>query len=167
MKLSIVIPVYNESKTIHQLLETVEGVKLGKDLKKEIILVDDCSTDGTCDFLKKIEKKHRVLYHQKNRGKGAALRTGFAAATGDFIVIQDADLEYNPQEYPKLLKPLIDGRADVVYGSRFVGSEEHRTLYFWHYLANRFLTTLSNMLSNLNLTDMETCYKAFTGTALK
>jgi glycosyltransferase involved in cell wall biosynthesis len=130
---------------------------------KEIVVVDDYSTDGTVDLLKKIggeTENIRVFYHDRNRGKGAALRTGFAGVRGDIVIIQDADLEYDPREYPRMLEPILDGRADVVYGSRFLGGP-HRVLFFWHYVGNQFLTLLSNMLSNLNLTDMETCYKAF------
>jgi glycosyltransferase involved in cell wall biosynthesis len=132
------------------------------DYEKEIILVDDCSTDGTREILKGMEGRDslRILYHDINRGKGAALRTGFSHVTGDIVIVQDADLEYNPKEYPVLLEPILDGRADVVYGSRFLGGP-HRVLFFWHYLGNMVLTTLSNMFTNLNLTDMETCYKVF------
>jgi len=132
-------------------------------LEKEIIIVDDCSTDGTRDILKALERNPgiRVFCHEKNMGKGAALRTGFKHASGDIVIIQDADLEYNPQEYHRLIKPILDGRADVVYGSRFVTTEERRVLFFWHYLGNSFITFLSNMFTNLNLTDIETCYKVF------
>jgi len=160
MKLSIVIPCYNERKTIRALVDAVRAAPVAD---KEIILVDDCSTDGTRDLLKsEIEPLvARVLYHDANQGKGAALRTGFAAATGDVVIVQDADLEYDPQEYPRLLKPVLDGKADVVFGSRFMGAEAHRVVYFWHMVGNRFLTLLSNMCTNLNLTDMETCYKLF------
>lgn len=160
MKLSIVIPVYNECSTIHLILEQVQAV----DLDKEIIMVDDCSTDGTRDRLDELAKdvdNIRVLYHEVNKGKGAALRTGFEAATGDVVLIQDADLEYDPSEYPKLLKPIEDGKADVVFGSRFAGGQSHRVLYFWHSLGNTFLTIMSNMFTDMNLTDMETCYKVF------
>ena len=158
-KLSIVIPVYNERDTLHILISKVEAV----DYRKEIILIDDCSTDGTRDVLKKYEGQEniQVLYHEHNKGKGAALRTGFSKAQGDIIIIQDADLEYDPVDYGILLAPILDGRADVVYGSRFQGGT-HRVLFFWHYLGNKFLTTLSNMFTNLNLTDMETGYKVFT-----
>ncbi len=158
-KLSIVIPVYNERDTLHILISKVEAV----DYAKEIILVDDYSTDGTRDVLKKYEDKDnfQVLYHDRNKGKGAALRTGFSKAQGDIIIIQDADLEYDPVDYEILLAPILDGRADVVFGSRFQGGT-HRVLFFWHYLGNKFLTTLSNMFTNLNLTDMETGYKVFT-----
>ena len=167
MKLSVVIPVYNEQRTVEEVVRRVRKV----DLAKEIIIVDDASTDGTQELLRKIQetypKEIRVFYHNRNFGKGAALRTGFAVAHGDVIVVQDADLEYDPQEYKKLLKPIADGRADVVFGSRFLGSEEHRVLFFWHYAGNKFLTLLSNMLTNLNLTDMETGYKMFRGHILK
>ena len=158
--LSVVIPVYNEVDTIEQIVEAVRASEID-DL--EIILVDDGSTDGTRDVLRqKIEPKvTRVIFHERNQGKGAALRTGFAAASGDVVIVQDADLEYDPSEYPKLIAPIVSGRADVVFGSRFVGGEPHRVLYFWHSVVNRFLTTLSNIFTNLNLTDMEVCYKVF------
>ena len=162
MKLSIVIPVYNEAATILDLLKLVSSVEVGMD--KELVLVDDCSKDGTRDVLRQVAADHpgwRVLFHEVNQGKGAALRTGFAAATGDYVIIQDADLEYDPREYPILLRPLTEGRADVVFGSRFQGGGPHRVCFFWHYLGNKFLTTLSNMMTNLNLTDMEVCYKVF------
>jgi len=159
MKLSVVIPVYNEAATIAALIERVRAVPLDT----EIIVVDDCSTDGTGNILRGLPAAPDLvrLFHPVNRGKGAALRTGFRAATGDVVVIQDADLEYDPSEYAKMLLPIEDGRADVVYGSRFVGGDCHRVLYFWHSLGNRFLTLLSNAFTNLNLTDMETCYKMF------
>ena len=159
VKLSVVIPVYNEVGTIKEIVSRVQAV----DLEKEIIIVDDGSTDGTRELLPEITLSHeniRVLYHDRNQGKGAALRTGFEGATGDIVIIQDADLEYDPREYPVLLAPILDGRADIVYGSRFLGGP-HRVLFFWHYLGNKFLTLLSNALTNLNLTDMETCYKVF------
>jgi len=162
MKLSIVIPIYNEAATILELLNLVTAVNIGMD--RELVLVDDCSKDGTRDVLKKVAADHpdwQVLFHEVNQGKGAALRTGFAAATGDFVIIQDADLEYDPREYPLLLRPLIENRADVVFGSRFQGGGPHRVCFFWHYLGNKFLTTFSNTMTNLNLTDMEVCYKVF------
>lgn len=158
--LSVVIPAYNEVATIDRLIATVVDV----DLDKEIIVVDDSSTDGTQELLTSLQAAHpslRVLRHEKNRGKGAALRTGFAEARGRFVIVQDADLEYDPSEYPKMLEPLVEGAADVVYGSRFVGGDSHRVIYFWHLVGNRVLTLLSNMFTNLNLTDMETCFKAF------
>jgi glycosyltransferase involved in cell wall biosynthesis len=160
VKVSIVIPVYNEKTTIEEILRRVQAVKLG--LAREVVIVDDCSSDGTRDFLKRLAKRpgFKIVFHDKNRGKGAALRTGFSQASGNIILVQDADLEYDPREYPRLLEPILDGRADVVYGSRFL-SGPHRVFFFWHYLGNKLLTTFSNMVSNLNLTDMETCYKVF------
>jgi glycosyltransferase involved in cell wall biosynthesis len=159
MKLSVVVPVFNERPTIAEIIRRVQAVDVG--LEKEIIVVDDCSTDGTGEFLQaQAPPGIKIVRHDKNRGKGAALRTGFAQAGGDIVLVQDADLEYDPREYSRLLGPILDGRAEVVYGSRFLGGP-HRVLYFWHYVGNRFLTTVSNMLSNLNLTDMETCYKVF------
>ena len=160
MKLSIVIPCYNEAATIERLLETVRAAPWPE---MEIIVVDDGSTDGSRELLKgrlRSRVDHLVV-HEVNRGKGAALRSGIRAATGGAVIIQDADLEYDPAEYPRLLAPIVDGRADVVYGSRFMGGAPHRVLYFWHSVGNGFLTVLSNMFTNLNLTDMETCYKAF------
>ncbi len=170
MLLSIIIPVYNERQTLESLVEKVRSVDLSSlGLDREVVVVDDCSQDGTSEVAQKLadEGKIRLIRHQKNQGKGAALQTGFQGAQGDLLLIQDADLEYDPEEYPKLLKPIVDGKADVVYGSRFMGGEPHRVLYFWHYLGNRFLTLLSNMVTNLNLTDMETCYKVFRSPVLK
>ncbi|BCS55507.1 glycosyltransferase family 2 protein [Geobacter sp. SVR] len=158
MKLTVVIPVYNERETIEELYQSVKAV----DLDKEIILVDDFSTDGTREILAGFtDRSTRVVFHDRNMGKGAALRSGFLYATGDVVIVQDADLEYDPKEYPRMIEPIIAGKADVVYGSRFMGGEAHRVLYFWHRIGNGFLTLLSNMMTNLNLTDMETCYKAF------
>lgn len=166
MKLSIVIPVYNEVAYVRTVIERVLAVPL-PGLEKEIVLVDDCSTDGTRELLVALAAEARsggtlnLLMQTVNAGKGAALRRGFAAARGDFVIVQDADLEYDPAEYPKLLAPLLDGKADVVFGSRFAGGEPHRVLYFWHSLGNKALTLFSNALTNLNLTDMECCYKLF------
>ena len=160
MRLSIVIPCYNEYSTIKNL---VMAVKASPVEDKEIVIVDDCSVDGTREILKKeIEPLvDKIFYHDINKGKGAALSTGFKYVTGDIVVIQDADLEYNPREYPQLISPIVEGKADVVYGSRFIGGQERRVLYFWHMIGNRFLTLLSNAFTNINLTDMETCYKVF------
>ena len=163
MKLSVVIPVYNEAGTIREIIQRV----LAAPSEKEVIVVDDGSTDGTREILRREAPNGVVvLFQDSNRGKGAALRAGFQKVTGDIVLVQDADLEYDPAEYPRLLKPIVDGRADVVYGSRFSG-ETHRVLFFWHYIGNRFLTMLSNMLTNLNLSDMETCYKVFRADILK
>jgi glycosyltransferase involved in cell wall biosynthesis len=161
MKLSIVIPCFNEVNTIETIIQEVLQVELS--LERELIIVDDYSTDGTRNYLNTLKghQEIKVICHEVNQGKGAALRTGFNHATGDIVIIQDADLEYDPNEYPKLLKPILDGKADVVYGSRFIGGDSHRVLYFWHSLANLFLTFLSNMFTDLNLTDMEVCYKVF------
>ena len=166
MKISIVIPCYNEAETIETIVQTVLDAPLSN---LEIIIVDDCSTDGTKELLyKKISHLvDQIIYHKKNQGKGAALRSGFANVTGDIVIIQDADLEYNPQEYPVLIQPILDGKADVVFGSRFQGGQAHRVLYFWHYMGNKALTLLSNMFTNLNLTDMETCYKVFRNEVLQ
>ena len=160
MKLSIVIPCFNESSTIENIVAAVKAAPVAD---KEIIIVDDYSSDGTRDILREriASQVDKVIYHERNQGKGAALRTGFKSATGDVVVVQDADLEYDPQEYPKLMEPILRDKADVVFGSRFMGGEPHRVVYFWHCVGNRFLTLFSNMLTNINLTDMETCYKMF------
>src|SRR6059058_148016 len=166
MKVSIVIPCYNEKNTIEKIVEAVRSALIQS---KEIIVVDDCSQDGTQAVLKeKISQMvDRIIYHPINRGKGAALRSGFAVATGDVILVQDADLEYSPEDYPLLLQPLVSGKADAVVGSRFLGGRPHRVLFFWHMVGNRFLTLLSNMFTNLNLTDVETGYKAFKASLIK
>jgi len=160
MKLSIVIPCFNERQTIEEIISAVKAAPVAS---MEIIVVDDCSTDGTTQILKEqIEPLvDKVIYHEVNRGKGAALRTGFKEATGDIVVVQDADLEYDPQQYPILMEPILQDRADVVFGSRFMGGLPHRVVYFWHMVGNKFLTLLSNAFTNINLTDMETCYKMF------
>jgi len=159
VKLSVVVPVFNEKKTIKDVYERIRAV----DITKEIILVDDCSTDGTREIVKGLAADDtRLFFHEQNMGKGAALRTGFREAKGDILIIQDADLEYDPQEYPKLIQPILEGKADVVYGSRFAGGGPHRVLFFWHMVGNKLLTLLSNVFTNLNLTDMETCHKVFT-----
>ncbi len=161
--LSVVVPVYNEERTVGPLIQAVLSAPLPEGVGREIVIVDDASTDATPDLLAKLagDPMIRVFRQSRNRGKGAALRRGFAEARGDLIVVQDADLEYDPREYPKLLGPILEGRADVVYGSRFMGGAPHRVLFFWHSIGNRFLTLLSNAFTNLNLTDMETCYKLF------
>ena len=169
MKLSIVIPVYNELETIIPVVKEVQSVPL-EGITREIVIVDDCSTDGTRDLLTKTfsdDPTVKLAFHEVNQGKGAALRTAISQTTGEIVLIQDADLEYEPREYPKLLKPIVEDRADVVYGSRFIGGESVRVLFFWHSVGNKILTTLSNMATDLNLTDMETCYKVFRGDLIR
>src|ERR1043166_3601602 len=166
MKLSVVIPVFNERNTVEQIVNVVRGAEVEQ---IEIIVVDDGSTDGTQQVLKEkiATVANQIIYQPRNMGKGAAVRAGFAAATGDVVLVQDADLEYNPADYPTLLEPILSGKADAVFGSRFMGGRPHRVLYFWHMVGNRFLTLLSNMFTNLNLTDVETCYKAFRADVIK
>lgn len=171
-KLSIIIPAYNESETIHLIVEKISKVSLPDNITKELIIVDDCSTDNTGLAIENCISHHpdlniQFFKHSKNKGKGAALHTGIAKATGEYVIIQDADLEYDPKEYIDILKPVLEGHADVVYGSRFKGGNPHRILFFWHTLGNQFLTTLSNMFTNLNLSDMESCYKLFRSDMLK
>ena len=166
MKLSVVIPVYNEKDTLAEIIRRVQATPYDK----ELIVVDDASTDGSREILRQLAQQYdniRPFFHERNQGKGAALRTGFRHVRGDVVLIQDADLEYNPTDYPELLKPIQRGLADVVYGSRLIGAAPHRVLFFWHYLGNKVVTTLSNMFTNLNLTDMETCYKVFKAEVLK
>jgi glycosyltransferase involved in cell wall biosynthesis len=163
-KLSILMPVFNEAKTIHLILEKVKLVKLSNDITKEILIVNDCSTDGTIEAIEKYKSANselniKVYSFEKNQGKGAAIHKAIAEATGEYLIVQDADLEYDPDEYNDLLRPVISGFADVVYGSRFLGGNPHRILFYWHSIGNKFLTNLSNIFTNLNLTDMETCYK--------
>ncbi len=170
MLLSVVMPVFNERGTLFEIIRRVLNSPIT--MEREIVVVDDFSTDGTRDLYEKLPAEFpgatiRVFLHAVNRGKGAALRTGFKEARGDVVLVQDADLEYDPNDYPRLLQPILDGKADVVYGSRFVGGDAHRVLYFWHSVGNRVLTTLSNMFTNLNLTDMETCYKVFRREAIQ
>lgn len=164
-KLSIIIPVYNEKNTILELLGLIENVKI-ENIEKEIIIINDNSTDGTRDILEKLKEKYEIIFKEKNEGKGSAIRQGFMMATGDLLIIQDADLEYDPQDYNEMIGPIVAQKADVVYGSRFISDKPHRVLYFWHLVGNKMLTTFSNMLTNLNLTDMETCYKAFNRKAI-
>ncbi len=165
-KLSIIIPCYNEERTVHLILDKVRQTQLKSGIKKEIIIVNDCSKDNTRLTIEKYfnehhETEYQLINHEVNKGKGAAIHTGITKATGDFLIIQDADLEYDPNEYNLLIQPVLDGFADIVFGSRFMGGNPHRILFFWHSLGNKFLTTFSNAFTNLNLTDMETCYKLF------
>ncbi len=172
MKLSVIVPAYNEEKTIWKVLEKLKSIELIGEFQREIVIINDCSSDNTDSVVKKFISENGTMEisyfrHERNQGKGAALHTGIQKASGDYIIVQDADLEYDPQEFNILLKPVIDGYADVVYGSRFMGGKPHRILFFWHTIGNKFLTFLSNMFTNLNLTDMETCYKLFRADILK
>jgi glycosyltransferase involved in cell wall biosynthesis len=172
MKLSILVPAYNEEKTILTVLETLSEITLLNSIQKEIIVINDCSTDNTEEVVKSFFNTSsgadfRYIKHDHNQGKGAALHTGIKEAIGDYIIVQDADLEYDPEEFNLLLKPILDGHADVVYGSRFIGGKPHRILFFWHTIGNKILTFMSNMFTNLNLTDMETCYKLFRADIIK
>ncbi|OGI27410.1 MAG: glycosyl transferase [Candidatus Moranbacteria bacterium RIFOXYB1_FULL_43_19] len=165
-KISIVIPIYNEERTLEKIISAVEKADVFH-LEKEIILVNDCSRDKSKEILEKYEGRHKILHHKKNRGKGAALKTGFENATGDIVLIQDADLEYDPNEYADIIKPILDGKADVVFSSRFLSHRPHRVLYHWHYVGNNIITTFSNIFTNLNLTDIESGYKVFTKEILR
>jgi glycosyltransferase involved in cell wall biosynthesis len=170
--LSIIIPVYNEERLVTAIMEKINRTDLGENMRKEVIVINDCSTDGTDAVLQAYSNlagaiPFKYIKHEKNRGKGAAVQTGIQHATGDFVIIQDADLEYDPRDYNAMLQPVVDDQADVVYGSRFIGDKPHRVLFFWHYVGNRFLTILSNAFTNVNLTDMETCYKLFRKDVLK
>jgi len=164
-KLSIIIPIYNEANTVEELVRRVEAVSLDN-IEKELVLIDDGSTDGSVEILKKYQDRHKVIFKEKNNGKGDSIKIGFQNASGDIIIIQDADLEYDPNEYKELITPILEDKADVVYGSRFLTDRPHRVLDFWHYVGNKILTLFSNMFTNIYLTDMETCYKAFNRKAL-
>lgn len=161
MKLSIIIPVYNEKNTFEKIIEKVESSRLAYPFEKEVIIIDDCSNDGTEKIIERLKDKHKIIKHSKNSGKGSCIIDGFKAAGGDYLIIQDADLEYDPEDYSEIIKPIVSGLADVVFTSRLLTSKPHRVLFFWHFLANKFLTTLSNIFNGLTLSDMESGYKAF------